>query len=389
MRKNIIKYLFSLLFLFYKFSYSSPLEIGNNVYGQPFLIYNNPSLICKQIGVPIGTSLYYNTSSKEYNLITGFIEKFSNSGFSLCYVKRNYKYFDKLSTAFSTLYKKISFGSSFHFIFSDSKALFTMDLGGSYHFKERRYISTIFKNVFNVDTTNDILSRELIISTGGDFPWLKKMDYTVQGIIDIYDYDIKECGYGGNINIHKFFFNNPSLSVYSNGKVFYTREKIKEWAIEVIAGYHHIFNTFLFGIYAGFEYPSEIKNSRLSFSFYVNPLYKKERPSLSCEIQLTSSKLTPNGDGINDNIIIDIKGIFSSKNIKAKRWSLFISKDRLSESDVLRTFSGGNIPPSSLLWDGRDNKGELLKNGAYYIRLILIDTLNRVVSSSYKKVTIF
>ena len=185
---------------------------------------------------------------------------------------------------------------------------------------------------------------------------------------------------------HKFFFNNPSLSLYSRGKVFYNRGKEVEWAVEAAAGYHHLFNRFVFGVYAGYEFPGDIEKSRITFSAYFNPQYKKNMPKLSCSIKLTSPEITPNGDGINDKVIIDVDGVFSNRDVKTKRWTLIVKKDLTSKDNIIRAFSGGDIPPSSILWDGRDTNGQLVEDGTYYIQFFLVDTIDRVVSSSTEKI---
>ena len=375
-----------ILLLCVQSGFASPLETSGDGFGNPFLLYFNPALICRQIGGPFGTSFYYGNSSKHYTLSTGFIETFKKSGFSLCYIRKNHGYYNNISTAFSSLYKKISYGASFHFIFSGSEPLFTLDAGGSYHFTDSRYAGMVFKNFFDVDTSNKILSREFRIATGGDIPRINKMYYTVQAIAALYNFKQKEFGGGGDINIHKFFFKNPSLSLYSRGKIIYNREKEIEWIAEAAAGYHHFFNRFVFGVYAGYEYPSDINTSRISFSLYFNPHYKKNIPLLSCAIKLTSSEITPDGDGVNDKVIIDIDGVFNNNEVKTKRWTLFVKKDLTSRVNVLRNFSGGGIPPSSILWDGRDTNGQLVDDGTYYLQLYIIDTTNRVISSSTKKI---
>ena len=375
-----------ILLLCVRYGFSSPLETGSDGFGNPFLLYFNPSLICRQTGGPIGTSFYYGSSSKRYTLSTGFIETFKRSGFSLCYVRKNHDYYNNISTAFSSLYKNISFGATFHFIFSGSEPLFTLDAGGSYHFTDSRYVGIVFKNFFDVDTSNEILSREMRIATGGDIPRINRMYYTIQGIATLYNFKQREFGGGGDVNIHKYFFENPSLSLYSRGKALYNREKEIEWTVEAAAGYHHFFQRVAFGVYAGYEYPSDIKTSRISLSLYFNPQYQKNIPKLSCTIKLTSPEITPDGDGVNDKVIIDIDGVFSNKEVRTKRWTLLVKKDLTSKDNILRTFSGGDIPPSSILWEGRDTNGQLVDDGTYYIQLFIIDTINRVVSSSTEKI---
>lgn len=386
LKKNHTYPLILLSFLFIQYGFSTPLEKCNEGYGNPFLLHFNPSLISRQSGGPFGTSFYYNAPEKQYTLSAGFIETFKQSGFSLCYVRKNHDYFNKISTAFSSQYKDISFGATFHFVFSGSEPLFTMDAGGSYYFTERKYIGIVVKNIFDVDTSNELLPRELRISTGGDIPGVDRMYYTAEAITTLYSFKDREVGGGGDVNIHKFFFRNPSLSIFSRGMVFYNREKEVVWAVEAAAGYHHFFNRFAFGVYAGYEYPGSVEESRISFCAYFNPHYKKNRPKLTCTIKLSSAEITPNGDDINDKVIIDIDGVFSNREVKTKRWTVVVKKDLTARDTIIRSFSGGDIPPSSILWDGRDTNGHIMEEGTYYIQLFIVDTIDRVVSSSTEKI---
>ena len=85
-------------------------------------------------------------------------------------------------------------------------------------------------------------------------------------------------------------------------------------------------------------------------------------------------------------IFLDIDGVFSNRDVKTKRWTLIVKKDLTSKDNVIRTFSGGDLPPSSILWDGRNTNGQLVDDGTYYIQLFIVDTIDRVVSSTTEKI---
>ncbi len=386
MKEKNRTYLFLILFLFFvRVVYSSPLETGNDRVGNPFLIFYNPSLICKQTGMPVGGNFLYNNNLGENSFILGFSETFSSSGVSLCYSNGEYEDINKISTAFSTFYKNLSFGSSFHFLFSSYEPVFTFDAGLSYHFKDKRYAGAVFRNIFLTDTLYS-LAPEAVICAGGNIPWVDRLSFDFQAIVQLIDIKERELAYGGDLSIQKFFFKGPFLSVYTRGKVLYNTEDTLEWAVEPVLGFHHAFERFSFGIYSGYKVFYKEDKNKISLSFYVNPLNSKKKKDLSCEIHLSKTKLILDGD--NDNILISINGVFSNKKVTVKRWNLLVTKEKNSKIDAVKTYSGGNIPPSSIVFDGRNVKGELLNSGTYYIQLILIDSLNRVVSSSYRKIEI-
>ncbi|MGD9200322.1 MAG: hypothetical protein PVI26_02060 [Chitinispirillia bacterium] len=372
-------------------SSSTQLATGSNSYGFPFIVYNEPSAICKQNGLPVGLSFNYNINSDDYSFIAGFSETFTRSAYALAYSYNNYGFLNRLTTAVSFPYKTLTFGASFNFIFRKSEPLFAADGGARLYFSEEKYIGINFKNIIFNDTAGNVNYRGITLSTGGDFHWLKELYYNVQAIFNIYNFiDFNywnyEYGYGGKVNIEKYFLNNPSFSFLLNGEILFNNKNQIELNIANSFGFHYSFNKFAMGIYCGCIYSQEPQRINIASSIYVNPLYIKEVPMLSCNITLFLPYFTPDGDGEADNAIIHFKGCFSNKKVRTKKWTVLVSRGNTTKSEIVKVFTGGNIPPSTILWNGRDSKGDLLKEGEYYIHLILIDTMDRIVRSKYKEV---
>jgi hypothetical protein len=298
-----------------------------------------------------------------------------------------------LTTAVSFPYKVLTFGASFNFIFQkkEPQPLFVADGGARLYFKDEKYIGINFRNLFFSDTTTNVNYRGVTMSTGGDFHWIKHLYYNAQVNFNIYnfvnfDYWNYEYGYGGKVNVEKYFFDNPSFSFLFHSEIQYNNEKQIEWNIANSFGFHYSFNKFAIGIYGGYIYFHNPQRTHIASSIYINPLYIKQVPMLSCNISLFLPYFTPNGDGEADNAIIHFKGCFSNKKVRTKKWTVLVSKGNTSESEIIKIFTGGNIPPSTLLWNGRDSKGDLVQEGEYYVHLILIDTMDRIVRSNYIKV---
>ncbi len=368
--------------------HASPLETTGSSFANPFIMYYNPALISRQSGAPVGVSYYYNSPLRQYSLSAGFIETFKKSGFSLCYSKNNYEKFDRISTAFSSLYRNISFGATFHFVFSGSDPLFSLDAGGSYHFNNLLYAGVAVKNIFEADSGAESFAREVAISAGGELPWVKSFYYTVKGIVKLYDLPAGKIGSGGDVHLQKFFLKNPMISIYSRGALLYNREREIEWSAEACVGLHLFVSSFSCGVFGGYEYLSSLQDGRISVSVHLNPLYKRSTPGLSCALQLSSSKFSPDGDGKEDVLIIAQSGVFYGKNVRTKRWTLVIKKKQKPEDSIVRTFSGGDMPPSSTLWDGRDTAEKIVKSGEYSLQLFIVDTMERVVSSDIATVIV-
>ncbi|MBN1981799.1 MAG: hypothetical protein JW795_09720 [Chitinivibrionales bacterium] len=68
--------------------------------------------------------------------------------------------------------------------------------------------------------------------------------------------------------------------------------------------------------------------------------------------------------------------------MNTKRWTLLISKKDGSSRSLVRSFTGSFIPPSSVLWDGRNSSTELVLKGLYSIQLFVVDSFYRTVKSN-------
>jgi flagellar hook assembly protein FlgD/outer membrane protein OmpA-like peptidoglycan-associated protein len=79
-------------------------------------------------------------------------------------------------------------------------------------------------------------------------------------------------------------------------------------------------------------------------------------------LSLDRRAFSPNGDGINDTITI--KPVSVASNIR--QWRLEI---RNLSGNAVRVFTGGNILPASIVWDGADDHGMLAADGIYLARL--------------------
>ncbi len=365
---------------------SHPLEDGVDTIGNAFSIFYNPALICKQVGMPIAASMLYNHNNSDISYVGGFSETFSKNAFALTYFADDENNFNKISTAFATYYKKLTFGSAFNFFFGQSYPEFSVDAALNYHITDKQYFGLVVKNAYFTDSSYAIV-RDVRICGGGHIPWVNRLYFTAQGIVALHDIREVELEYGGDISLQKFFFQGPSVSLYARSKVMYTLDKEVTWLAEPVVGFHHNFSTLSFGMYAGYTINHESTMNKVLVSFYINPLYKKQRDPLSCSINLSSDKFLFS-DTTDEQIIITISGNFNNKRTSVKQWSVLITTKELGTRKAVRTFSGGNIPPSSIIFDGRDQEGMLLKTGTYSIQLILVDSMNRVISSSNKSVFI-
>jgi hypothetical protein len=87
-------------------------------------------------------------------------------------------------------------------------------------------------------------------------------------------------------------------------------------------------------------------------------------------IQSTPRVFSPTPDDKRNVLWMDVK-VLSRR--KIKRWQILL-KNNLGE--VVRTFSGWEMPPLRLAWDGLDDAGRLVSDGSYAYEIVLVDERN-------------
>lgn len=390
MRKKLYLYIFFLFCIAIAFNgLSSPLEIVTSG-DSPFIIINNPSLLCMQKGTPIGLSCIYNNERNEYDFECGFAQIMGKSAFSFMYDKNTQDTFNTISTAFSTAYKKLFYGTTFNFIFNNSDPFFDFDIGFSYNFKETYYLELIGKNIFSIYDTPGSDGRFFVVGGGGSVPKVDRLFFNIQALCFINDIKDRDISIGGDAHIHKLFFKNPSFGLYVRGNFVYDYfDRITEWFSEAHIGYHHTIKKISFGIYGGYRYSSDSRKNSIIVSLSSNFIDNRGKNDLFYSLDLNTDFITPNGDAILEEVIVSIKGRLYSKDVKIKRWNIIISEYLKGEEKIVRSISGGSIPPSSIVWDGRNGEGNIVRNGTYTITLIIVDTQKRVFSSNKKEITVY
>jgi hypothetical protein len=109
-------------------------------------------------------------------------------------------------------------------------------------------------------------------------------------------------------------------------------------------------------------------------NYMLNPTHKVgmniEFGGYRTWIQAAPRVFAPNPDDKRNVLWMDIK-VLSRR--KIKRWQVLI-KNNLGE--VVRSFYGWENPPLRLAWDGLDDAGRLVGDGAYGYEIVLVDERN-------------
>jgi len=100
-----------------------------------------------------------------------------------------------------------------------------------------------------------------------------------------------------------------------------------------------------------------------------NIIYSAEKPATN--ITLNGGRyFSPNADGINDTVVFDVKiptPDQAKTGNKLVQWSVSIED---KDANPVRTYSGTDNPPSTIEFDGKNDKGEIAQEGNYYAKVV-------------------
>lgn len=100
----------------------------------------------------------------------------------------------------------------------------------------------------------------------------------------------------------------------------------------------------------------------------TNIIYSAEKPATN--ITLNGSRyFSPNGDAVNDTVSFDVSIPTPDQAKTGNRlveWSVTIED---KDGKIVRTYSGTDNPPASVVFDGKNDSGELAREGSYYAKV--------------------
>lgn len=378
---KISQIFFIVTFCFISGLSSAPFHESFNFYSNPLALYFNPSLSVEQKGIPFCTYLGFSPDSNSFEIQSCFTIPFSNNSFSVGY-NRDEFLFNKFLASYSLKHEFFYFGTVFTVGLDYLKTLF-FGLDGSVSFKiyDNSFISLNVKNLIFSDKVLNGIYPGFSVSTSGGVPRLSEFfgyDFSYRGTY--YKDGKKKIGSGGKFSILGKIISNPLIQ-YSLGFDFseddlYRVHKNLQGGIGTVLK----INESAAGIFFGYQYDLFLKKSTISTNIYFNPtLYKnKYKPEFGLKW-----KCAEDGNGI----YVSISDENKKENGAIKNWAMVFSSLPTSNGILLRSFSGGNNPPSTVYWDRKDSKGIVSDEEDVYVRIVISDKENNIYSSAWEKIT--
>jgi len=368
---------FSLLIIL--FCYISPfarqLDLQYNHVGLPFAVFYNPSLIYDNSGVSFGADTRYADKNNHDVRIALTIPaaRFVDAG-SAFSVGMLYHSDDsyQISTGFGADINYFKFGTSFDIVNygkiyddddEDKKFGLCVNFAFAREMMEYGIVSVVFHNIL-VDERNGENRRGLTFGLGGALNPYLLLNTRMTGYIDS-EYKAKrtETGASFNFYIPQFILNNKfdySMNAATGFDIIRNSGKKINNKFFMNVGVSLFKKPTLAGALIGVD-----KNSN-----YLAVLYNSDKTDYN-ETLSSNLKFTESDNG----------QLFFHLECGSRKIESWILNLENGSGKTVRTFSGGNVVPQTIEWNGLDYKGDSVKDQAIRAKLVIQDRRKNVSES--------
>jgi hypothetical protein len=313
--------------------------------------------------LPIGLEIKFNSldSIKLKNVIVcgGLSYSFENKAIALGYQNSNQD-INILSTGFSQSMLISSFGAGLKIEISGKTLVPNIDFSYILSINKSLSLNIIMKNIYTHYRSKNLYPEASSYIHGE----LNNMNF--------------ELGYRGIFHDYSKFKPLNSLEMlisyeFFKNQVFYTaleniihqnkkKEIINE--ISIFIGIKMKKGKFNNGISTGYQHEINGSKGKLVNNILINPLYYSYKRPPEFKV---SQKCSQNVD---NELVFNIEIVDKGEDIK--NWSLIIT-DYEKEKKIIKSFSGGNIPPKIIVWDFKDSFGTACVENSLKAQLLVLD----------------
>lgn len=347
-------------------------ESNFSFHSHSFHLFSNPSLLVMQKGVPISTSFIIPSHKDRVEGKAAFSINYKNKAFALGY-ENSESVKNKLVAAYSLNNNFFYFGSSFSVLFdSHNYPELLLDAAGTFNVCNKQYISFILNNFVVNDSIKNSIYPQIGVSYFGAFPKIYRylgFDFTY--FCRLRSYKKKDIENVARVIVTGSVIESPLIN-YSIG--YEVCDNNYQQLIIANAGLQIRIDEITAGLLCGIDYDPKKAKYKIKTSINFNPLNSDYKPS-------TIDILVKEGDEQNPGVYVSMK--CSNLNNKIKNWVLVFSNFPLENGKILKSFSGGNIPPSTVYWDLRDQNGDTIDHKSIYIKAVISDRKNNISSTPW------
>jgi hypothetical protein len=334
-----------------------------NIFTSPLLIFNNPALLSKQQGMPIGLEIKLNSldsiNLKTLTVCGGLSYSFENKAVAIGYENSN-ENSNILSTGFSLSMLISSFGAALKVENSGKSLLPNIDLSYMLKINKSLIFNIIMKNIFT-QYHSSILYPELSSYFHGEWNRLN-FELGYKGVFTDYN-NLKPLNSLEMLISYEFLKNKNLYTALENSIYQNTDEEIIT-EISVHIGINIRNGKFNNGLSTGYQHRINNSKGKIVNNILINPLFYTYKKAQNFKINYKCSQ------NVDNELVFNIDNVDKGEDIKS--WSLIIT-DYDDEKKIIKSFSGGNIPPKIIVWDFKDSFGTIFSKNRLKAQLLALD----------------
>lgn len=379
--KRLLSICFCYIIIFKVTLYSDLFQSNYTYHSNSLHLFSNPSILTFQQGIPVSAVFFIPTYQNRFEGAAAVNFLLDKNAFAIGY-ERGETVNNRIISGFSFIKEIFSVGSSFSFLFDNIKEPdLLIDAACTFKLPQSRYISLIFNNIISTGKDQNEINPKGGISFFGDFPGIKKaaLGFDLGYYCNMYDLRKTKIDHGGKLCITGSFLKTPML-FYSAGANLY-RDKYGKTNQDLIAtlGFQLRINEASASLSYGVEYKKIDSDYKMHISIDYNPTAFRHslRPSLDLKIV--------DGNGIVPGVYVSFDCSKLNMYSGIKNWVLVFCTLPSNNGEIIKSFSGGNMPPSTVYWDYRDVAGKYYDREIVYVRAILTDNNSNLAVTPWIK----
>jgi len=356
------------------------IEGNYNYSGLPLLLLTNPSLLCSQNGLPFGAQFSYDQASNSFITKSAVLVPLENNAFSFGYSHYPDIFKNRITAGFSHVESPVALGSSFTFAFDSTDIQFTLDAAVSALLAENRTVSFGIRSLIGSDTIQKVIPSSLFLASAGPIPGIgKNMSYDLVFEYIVPSYEFNRARVNGSIWFRSALFERSPAYIAAG----YSLEQNDKEAKQEFSQYAGIdlgtkvkFGPVSIGLSGGYRLGIFDMTNSFSAGIYLNPLENRDLNPPSITMRIAP-------DTMKEGAYFVLGCDDGPKGSGIRQWTLIIADNPSSNAHIIRTYSGGNIPPTSIYWDSRDSHGELYEPRDLYALFVVVDMMDNVAKSEW------
>jgi hypothetical protein len=362
---------------------AEPLEGRLDYIDLPLLLLRDPSLMTFQAGYPTGVMLTYAPAAAMMKISTGTVIPFKKNAASIIFENRNSHPENRIAAGFSNYYKPLVFGSAFSVSVDNGNPYFSIDVSAGYVFKNESRLTLRASNLLLSDSLKASLPLRFDMAISGPVSVYKRdvLSYDAAIFDIVNEKEPLMSSYGAEGWLRFQVLRRPMISFSIGTEGAGNSDGYLYHVAGANVGISLRFGPMSAGVAGGVEYEIIEKTQRIFAALLINPLKMIDvtAPEVSVKVLPDTVKGAGYYFRIHCNDKKDGSGI--------KEWTLCIATLPSTASEMVKSFSGGNLPPATIFWDTRDALGKVHDTSRYYVRFIAVDNNNNIGATSWIPLT--